>query len=449
MKKIKVLHIITRLDRGGSAENALLTVNGLDKERYEVDLISGSLKEIKVDNINLTLVSELIREINLFEDILALFKLYNLIRKGKYDIVHTHSSKAGILGRVAAKMARVSLIVHTPHGHVFYGYYGKFKTFLFILLERFAALFTDKIITLTELGKKEHIKFKIAGKEKFVPVYSGVELNKFLNIDIDKEKEREKLGLSLEDWVVGSVARLVPIKGHKYLLEAAKEVIRGQRTEDRGQRTEDRGQKTEDRRQRAEDRGQRTEGHQKPENKGYTMQDTRYMINAKTEITATQQHISTTDRQTNIKFLIVGDGPLREELEEQAKRLKIDKNVMFLGMREDIPEILSTFDLFVLPSLNEGMGRVLIEAMAAGLPVVATNVGGIPEVVEDKKTGLLAPPKDSKKLAEAIIELLKDPKRAKKMGGEGKKKVITTFGVDVMVKKIEDLYEELVVSKML
>ncbi|PIU68061.1 MAG: glycosyltransferase family 1 protein, partial [Armatimonadetes bacterium CG07_land_8_20_14_0_80_40_9] len=162
--------------------------------------------------------------------------------------------------------------------------------------------------------------------------------------------------------------------------------------------------------------------------------------------TATQQHISTTDTQTNIKFLIVGDGPLREELKEQSKDLGIEDEVTFTGSRQDIPEIMAALDIFVLTSIKEHFGRVVIEAMACGKPVIATNSGAVPEIVEDKVTGILVPPEDSEKLAEAIIELLEDKEKAKEMGIAGRKRVEELFSIEKHTRQIEEVYLSLLSS---
>ena len=150
----------------------------------------------------------------------------------------------------------------------------------------------------------------------------------------------------------------------------------------------------------------------------------------------------------SIKLLIIGDGPLRKELEYQAIELGIEKNVVFLGQREDVPELLSVLDIFVMPSLNEGMGRAIVEAMASEKPVIASNVGGIPDVVDDKATGILVPSKSPEALSNAITYLMKNPEIASKMGQEGKKKAVKNLGINSMIEQIENLYEELANKKL-
>ena len=221
LRKARILHLITRLDRGGSADNTMLTVSGLQRKGYHVTLVSGqtlnpTLKLAELDwrkGKDWVEVPELIRQISPIKDITAFFKIHALSKRGRFQIIHTHSSKAGILGRLAAKLAGVPHIVHTPHGHVFYGYYGAFLSALFVLLERLWAKFTDRIVTLTEKGKQEHIQLKVAPTDKFAVIPSGVELENFLRVRKSSPALRQELGMVSGDKIVGAVGRLVPIKG--------------------------------------------------------------------------------------------------------------------------------------------------------------------------------------------------------------------------------------------
>ena len=303
MKKIKILHIITRFDKGGSAENTLLTVIGLDKERYDVTMAYGPSTEslmseseawanridqerAKSAGVKLILIPELIRSISPIKDFKAFLKIFLLIKREKYTIIHTHTSKAGILGRWAAIFAGIPIIIHTPHGHAFTGYFGRFVTYIFILIERITAIFTDTIITLTDRCKKEHIEFKITPPEKFRTIHSGVEMERFFNLNIDTENKRRSLGITNGYHVVGTIGRFTPIKGHKYLIDAIKIV---------------------------------------------------------------------SEKIADVRFIFVGEGPLRLNLIKQAESLGVIDKILFLGWREDVPEILSIIDLFVLTSLYEGM----------------------------------------------------------------------------------------------
>lgn len=379
---MKICHIITRLPVGGAQENTLLTCEGLAKRGHNVYLISGNTKgeegtlEERAKEIckNFIIVPELIREISPKNDIVALYKIYRILKKENFDIVHTHTSKAGVIGRISAKISKTKVIIHTPHGHVFHSYYGFFKTKIFWFLEKICALFCDKIICLTETEKKEHIELGIAKEDKFEVIASGIDFEKFKNALVDKNKMKEELNIEKDKIVIGYVGRLADIKGVSYLIKAFSQVVK---------------------------------------------------------------------RNKNVVLVCVGDGPQRKELEKQAEKLNITEYVKFLGIRHDIPEILSCFDIFVMPSLNEGMGKVVIEAQLMGLPVVASYIGGIKDLIVDNKTGIFVKPKDSKDIAEKIIYLIENPQVAKNIGYCAKENVKYEYSSEYMVNEIEKLYLKL------
>jgi len=380
--KIKVLHIITRLDKGGSAENTFLTVKGLDKKRYDVTLMSGPVQDpsqerrSQVEECGIQYIHNpvLVRNINMVYDAIALFKICRFLTKEKFDVVHTHTSKAGLLGRFAAKFAGAPLVVHTPHGHVFFGYFGPLKTKIFILLEKLANRMTDKIVALTHREKADYISYRTCPEEKITVIHSGIELNKLQEYTLaEKTKLKKEVGLPEDSFVVGTVGRLVPVKGPEFLIKASQTII---------------------------------------------------------------------PAHPNTYFLFAGDGPLKKDLQKKAKEAGEEKNIVFLGWRDDIAHILSVFDVFCLPSLNEGMGRVLVEAMAHGIPIVASEVGGIPDLITPGKNGFLVPPKNPEELAKHIQILIEDENKRRKMGEAGKK-MAPRFSHDTMVKNIAELYEEL------
>jgi len=396
LRKIKVIHIITRFDKGGSAENTLLTVINLNKARYDAALIKGlslesemgalesravedNLAEAEKCGVRILTISELVREVRPLYDFKAFVSLIKIFLREKPVIVHTHTSKAGILGRWAAFLTQVPIIIHTPHGHVFWGYFSKRRTWFYVLLERLTALITDKIIMLTEQEKKDYLQFKIAPKDKFSTIHSGVDPDKYFNLSVDVVAMRRSLGIPDNSFVVGTAGRLTPVKGHRYLIEAAGRLV---------------------------------------------------------------------DFRPDTVFVFLGDGELLCELENMASRLGVKENVRFLGWRRDTAEVMSTFDLFVLPSLNEGMGRVLVEAMALGKPVVASGVGGISNLIVHGENGLLVRPADSRALAGSIKFLITDSEKRKQMEGKGKR-IAVKYSVDSMVEKIDRLYVELLTTRRL
>jgi len=394
MERIKVIHVITRFDKGGAAENTFLTVKGLDKNRYEVILIRGlshesnmgtsetsavesSLEEAGRNGVRILTIPELVRRIDPFNDFKTVLKLIRIFREERPHIVHTHTSKSGILGRWAALVAGVPVIIHTPHGHVFWGYFNEWKTKIFVFLERLTAKITDRIITLTKQEKNDHVRYHIAHENKFTVVHSGVELSRFSHVRVDVAEMKTRLGIPERTFVVGTVGRLTAIKGHKYLIEAARKIL---------------------------------------------------------------QKIPDT------AFVFLGDGELTNELKMQAASAGISDKVIFLGWRSDVAEVMSTFDLFILPSLNEGMGKVLVEAMAMGKPIIASDVGGISDLVTDGKNGLLVPPMNSDALANGIEALVKNHQTRMTMGEEGKK-LSQEYDVSSMISKIDGLYLQLFTLK--
>jgi glycosyltransferase involved in cell wall biosynthesis len=385
------MHIITRLDKGGSAETTLQAVSLLNREKYKVFLVHGLSLESNMGvmeqevlarevsmagkkGVRVFSIPSLVRRLSLKNDLLAFISIYRLIKRIKPHIVHTHTSKAGVLGRLAACLARVPIIVHTPHGHVFHSYYGYIITKIIVFVERALSLMTDKITALTDRERDEHLERGIASVEKYVIIHSGVMLQRIMNMNIDVETGKKKFDIPQNSNVIGVVGRLVPIKGHKYLVSAAKRIIK---------------------------------------------------------------------EFDNTFFVFVGDGYLESRLEKQAESLGVRKNIIFTGWRSDAIVVLGLFDVLVLPSLNEGMGKVLIEGMALGKPIVASSVGGIIDLVKDGDNGILVPPRDSDALAEAILKLIRNKNLAQKLGKNGKAKVYPEYDTSTMIRQIEDLYESL------
>lgn len=377
MSKIKVLHIHTLPVISGSGINTILTMIGLDKDTYEVEFAcapGGPLIEKVINQeIRFHPIKNFVQKIDICDDLLALWELICLMRQKRYDIVHTHNSKAGFIGRLAARIAGVPIVVHTIHGFAFHEFERPPRRRLFVWLERFAAKFTDKLITISEPLTQWGLKLNIGKPEKYITIYSGIEMDKF-QVKVDINEKKQKLGLKHTDLIAGVVSKLWEGKGHRCILEAAKTVI---------------------------------------------------------------------TKVPNVRFMFVGEGYLREELEILVQRLGLSDYVIFTGFRIDIPEITAIFDIAILASFFEGLGRVLLEAMVLEKPVVATNVGGIPEIVKDRVNGFLVPAGNSHLLAEAIIKLLKDENLRQSMGRIGRKMIDEKFSAKKMVEDIEKLYCEL------
>jgi glycosyltransferase involved in cell wall biosynthesis len=385
----KILHIITRLDMGGSAQNTLLTCLELSG-RYDMVLAHGLSRESNMTDseakvvydgvqratqcgVRFVSVPSLVRRIHPWKDLCALLGLWLTIRREKPSIVHTHTSKAGILGRFAACLAGAPIIVHTPHGHVFYGHFGRCMSRVFRYLERWFAYFTNKLIALTEGERKDYISLKVCPPQKIHTIHSGVDIPRFQIPSFDVHEKKRQLGLDRRQVLVGFVGWLLAVKGPMHLLNAMDEVRR---------------------------------------------------------------------RHPEAVLVFLGKGELEQELKAKAEKLGMSDCTVFLGWREDLAEIMQLLDILVLPSLNEGMGRVLVEAMAAAKPIVASLTGGIPDLVRHNETGLLVPPGNEAALSESIQWLIENPEDARLMGLKGRQRC-EQFSLQAMIDKLDALYRDL------
>lgn len=385
----RIIHVITRLDHGGSAENTMLTALRHDKTRFTPMVVAGlpgrwdaqggqaatdaNCRRLDRCGVRWRLMPALVRPISPVADLQALWSLILLFRREKPVLVHTHTSKAGLLGRLAAKIAGVPAVIHTPHGHVFYGHFGPLLSRLLLLIERILSRFTRRLVALTESEREDHLHRKVGRAETFAVIPSGIDLDRFRRLDRGDRRKAARFGCPPGASVVGTVGWLTEIKGHRYLVEAAARL--------------------------------------------------------KQEF-------------PQLQVIIVGSGGLGPSLERLATELGMQRALHLLGHRADVEVCLHAMDLFVLPSLNEGMGRALVEAMAAGLPVIATKVGGVPALIDHDRTGLLVPPADSAALADAVRFLLRHPEEAERLGRAAQASITERFSADSMVQALERLYQE-------
>ncbi|MFA6321091.1 MAG: glycosyltransferase family 4 protein [Candidatus Omnitrophota bacterium] len=382
-RKIKVLRIITRLNIGGPAIHAVLLTKDLDRDRFETHLVSGKPLPSEGDmafiardkGVTVEYIPELGREIG-FNDLVAFLKIIKFIRKVKPDIVHTHTAKAGTLGRLAAIFSGVPVRIHTFHGHVLDGYFSPLKTKIFIFIERFLARFTDKLITVSESVCNEISgKFKIAPAEKCCVIKLGFDLSPFLDNEHLRSDFRKRIGFEDNVLLVGIVGRLTPIKNHKMFFDVVKYIVGRSGV---------------------------------PE----------------------------------VRFIVVGDGELRGELTEYVKKLNIENCVKFIGWAEDTASVYAGLDIVVLTSLNEGTPVSLIEALASSRPVVATDVGGVRDVVKDGGDGLLAGKNDIKDFSDKLLRLLSDSGERARFGAMGRALVREKYFKDRLISEISSLYEK-------
>ena len=382
-RRTKILRVIARLNIGGPAIHTVLLTAGLDRDQFESLLVTGVVSEGEGDmsylasecGINSIVIPELGRSLGLKNDLVALYKLFKIMKAEKPDIVDTQTAKAGTLGRIAAILSGVPYRVHTFHGHVLHSYFGFFETKIFVWMERVLARITDRIIVISPLQYRELChQIKIAPSRKFSIIPLGFDLTLFLNSEINRGKLREELHIPENIYLVGIVGRLTGIKNHALFLRSVVRVL---------------------------------------------------------------------EKVADIRFLIIGDGELAGELKDLADNLQIQDKVVFLGWRGDMPLIYADLDLVVLTSLNEGTPVTLIEAIASGKAVVSTTVGGVPDIVSDGETGILAPVEDEERLAEAIIDLLKHPDKRKDFGERGRESVRNKYTKERLVADVARLYENL------
>jgi len=379
MSRVKVLHLITELVWGGAQDNTLLTVERLDRERFEVHVAAAPRGdwEDRARSVadRLHIIPSMRRGIYALQNARAFLEIVALLRREKYQVVHTHSTNAGILGRAAARAVGVPVIVHTVHGFGFNDVtFPQWVRTLLTWLERLAARCCDRLIMVSELNKLEALEKRVAPADKLVTVYSGIDMAPFEG-EVDVELKRSHLSLSDGSPVVGMVGRLSECNGPDSLVRAALKVLQ---------------------------------------------------------------------ERSNVQFLVVGDGPMRTQIEGLAQDAH---QVKFLGYRADVPCILPVFDVFVSPARWGGLGRALTEAMIAARPVVATSVNGVPEIVRHGETGLLVPPDDPEAIAHAISYLLDNPDVAKRLGENARELVVPEFSADLMVQRIAALYEDLLALK--
>ena len=380
---IRILHIHTLPIVSGSGINTFLSMQGMDKTLYEVDLAcapGGRLISLVEENhMEVRTFKNMVQPLRPFKDTLALIDLTAFLRKNPYHIVHTHNSKAGFLGRLAAKLVGVPVIVHTVHGFAFHDEEPLWRQMLFRNLERLASRWSDRMIFISQPLIDWALKDHIVGEDKITKIYSGIQLDKFHPVKSEeKDQIRSKWSLQKEEAVVGIVSKLWEGKGHTVLIEAFK------------------------------------------------------LLKEKIK---------------DAKLVIVGEGYLYDELFRRVGNNGLRDSVLFTGFQMDVSEIIATFDVAVLPSFFEGMGRVILEAMAMEKPIVASRVGGIPDLIDQGINGLLVRPGDARELADALERVLSDNGLAKRLGREGRKRIKDQFSADVMVRSIEELYRELLARK--
>jgi glycosyltransferase involved in cell wall biosynthesis len=385
-ERIRVVRVIARLNMGGPALHVAYLTKGLGERGYATTLVAGSLARgessmsfVAEDlGVEVFPLPQLSREISPLYDTMSVVRLVRLIRRTRPHILHTHTAKAGAVGRVAALLAgdaRPPVIVHTFHGHVLRGYFNPAVTQFFRTLERRLAKHTTRLIAVGPEVRDDLVAYGVAPAERFSVIRLGIDLERRLAGAGERRAELRRLfGVGPETFVVGWIGRMTVIKRVPDILLAF----------------------------------------------------------ARLRELGVDAHLC-----------LVGDGPDRERVEQRAHELGISRSTLFIGYQRDVAPYYAFFDALLLPSANEGTPVVAIEALASGRPVVATRVGGVPDVVSDGVDGFLVDVGDIDEMTKRLAQLASDPELRAAMGDAGRMRVIPRYRVERLIDDVDALYREL------
>jgi glycosyltransferase involved in cell wall biosynthesis len=383
-EKTRVLRVIARMNIGGPAYHVSLLSGLLAPDRYETLLVAGTVGRGEGSfaglaeryGARLELLDSLGPELNPLRDARAFFALRRTIRHFRPHVLHTHTAKAGFLGRLAALSTSGArpVIVHTFHGHVLEGYFGRVASAVYRLLERWLARATDRLVAVSDATVADLVRLRVAPEEKFEVIRVGLVLDGFLALaEGGGDGFRRQVGAGTDDLLLVYAGRLVPIKRVDRAIRAVAAARRN---------------------------------------------------------------------GVRARLAVVGDGPLRVDLDALRASLGLGDSVRFVGYRQDLEEVIAAADVAVLTSDNEGTPVFLIEAAAGGKPAVATAVGGVSDVVTSE-TGRLVPPEDESALARAIESLAHDPELRASLGRRARDHVRERFAHERLLRDIDGLYRRL------
>lgn len=384
-KRIKIAHLIARMGTGGAEEETYHTICGLDRNKYEIDLIVGEEfskyyeKRLQEKMIHVIRIPQFFGSLHVYHDLILFIRFIFLFFKNKYIIVHTHATKAGIIGRISAKITGVPIIIQGLHGNALNAFSSRLPNRLILFLERMISHFTDSHISGSDLISQNYLDNKIGSPEKYYTVRSGMDLSNYLKKDKlkkDIEEIKKEFNINKDDFVLGNISRLEPSKGHNFLFKAAKIL--------------------------------------------------------------TERH-----KDKRIVLLVIGAGKEKLKLIKDIRKMGMQDNIVLTGFRKDILSLLSIMDLFVFTSLREGLPRVLVQAAAVGLPLIAFKVDGIPEIVRDGYNGFLIKPKNIAQLVDRIENYLKNPELIAVHACNSKNMVKGRWTIDGMVRETEKIYHKL------
>ncbi len=387
---IRVLRVIARLNMGGPALHVAYLSAGLAGRGYETTLVAGTLargegsmsRVAEELGVPVVALADLHREISLLRDIRAAVRLAALVRRVRPHILHTHTAKAGAIGRVAAVLAgdaRPPIVVHTFHGHVLRGYFDPVRTEVFRRLERWLARSTTALVAVSPEVRDDLVALGVAPREKFAVIRLGIALDQRVAPGTDGRVEtRRLLGIPPSRFTVGWIGRMTGVKRTDDVLAALRRLR---------------------------------------------------------------------ERGVDACLCMVGDGPDRDEVETRAHELGVVRHCLFLGYQDDVAPFYAAFDALILPSGNEGTPVSAIEALASGRPVVATRVGGVPDVVRDGEDGFLVAPGDIDALADRLARLAADPDLRSRLGSAGRARVVPRYSVERLIDDVDELYRSLLAAK--
>jgi glycosyltransferase involved in cell wall biosynthesis len=377
-ERLRVLNVITHLDAGGATDAALNACAYISDERFAAKLVCGPSPEEEGDvkgradrlGVEVVTIPTLGRPIDPIRDVRALRALRSLFRATRPDIVHTHSSKAGFLGRLAAHRERTPAVIHTVHGWSFHDYMPKRDLVMFTAVERLAARWTDSIVTVSELDRNKGLTAGIGSFERYSVIHELNDLHPFFSADDTPAASRTRLGLPADAPVIGTVGRLSDQKDPTTFVQTAAAIA--------------------------------------------------------AEI-------------PEARFVMVGHGRLRRDVERLVGDLGLSDRFLLTGVRADIPAILRSFDVFLLTSLWEGMPLVIPQAMACRVPVVASTADGNRELIRDGHNGLLAPPSSPEQFAREVLRLLHEQDLRDHVVDQGSQ-TATAFTLARTIPQLESLY---------
>jgi glycosyltransferase involved in cell wall biosynthesis len=381
---VRVVRVIARLNVGGPALHVTYLTEGLATRGYETTLVAGdvargeeSMERVASSaGVEVVRLPGLSRELAPVHDLVAALRLARILRKVRPDIVHTHTAKAGAVGRLAALVAGRPrpVVVHTFHGHVLRGYFGSFGSSVFRAIETILARITDRLVAVSPEVRDELVGLGVAPASKFEVVRLGIDLEPRVRFEGDPAEVRRRLGIPAGTFLIGWFGRMTAVKRTDDLLHT---------------------------------------------------------------LVALRRH------GVDASLLLVGDGDDRPRLEQLAHELGVARSCLFLGYQEDVAPFYAISDAVVLTSANEGTPVTIIEALAAGRPVVATAVGGVGDVVEDGETGFLVAAGDTERMADRLAELAADQEGAAALGEEGQRRMTERYAVTRLVDDVDRLYRRL------